>query len=511
MSSFVAPSPPRSESATQRLVPLGLVLVLATLFRVPALMNAGAVNSDAAVVGLQARHILHGELSWHLWGTDYQGAADSALAAMSFALLGPRPIALFAVPFVGLLLMVAMAYDVLRRHVGPWAAAFSVMPLVFAPMASNLPMVYVMRQTLAATLVLGVWLVESAARSARPRLRLALAGAAFAFGLYIDLFAVVALPGAFLFLFSTALHGKEPPEIATATLRRVGIGLGAAGIGVVVLGLLAGVVPLRRIAHNGGLLIDTCLPFALGTKIFIKGEELVAQPWSAPLPVLILQIVGATVFVLSLLSAGPLAFSKRVPWPVRRLGLLGFLTTLATLAAFLVSTKPVDMWSSRYLAPILWLSPFTLAPLAWMLKPRRLALLQWPYWITALIGGWLSYGLFVDGPRPRLDPRAVAREEAVLRSELLQAGVHDAKAQYWLAYRLTFLFEEDPVVVPIDRGDDRYPPYQRRVDAAPVYALVFHPSEPRAVPEPYEAELRARGTAYERREVAGFTVLLVHR
>ena len=169
------------------------------------------------------------------------------------------------------------------------------------------------------------------------------------------------------------------------------------------------------------------------------------------------------------------------------------------------------MWSSRYLAPIFWLSPFTLAPLAFALEPRRLALVHGPYLVTALLGGWLSYGLFVDGPLPRTDPRAVGAEERVLQRELLAAGVHDARAHYWLAYRLTFLFEENPVVVPLDRGDDRYPPYQRRVDAAPAYALVFHPSEPRGVPEPYEAELHASGTSYERKEVAGFTVLFIRK
>jgi hypothetical protein len=497
--------PSRPDSVKKRLLPLGTVLLLATVFRLPALLNAGAVNSDAAVVGLQGRHMLHGELSWHLWGTDYQGAADSLLAALSFAILGPRPLALFAVPFVGLLVMASLAFDILRRHVGPWAAAFSVMPLVFAPMASNLPMVYVMRQTLATTLVVAVWLMEGAARSARPRLRLALAGVALTFGLYIDLFAVVALPAALLFLFSSAFDTE-----GERTQRRSTVRLFAAVGGAGLLALLA-VVPGRRLAHNAGLLVDTCLPFALGTKVFIKGEELVAQPWSAPAPVQILQVIGATAFVLSLLSAGPLAFSKRIPWDVRKLGLLGFLTTLATLAAFLASTKPVDMWSSRYLAPIFWLSPFTLTPLAWTLEARRLALVQGPYWITALIGGWLSYGTFVAGPLPRVDARAVANEERLLQAELLRENVHDARAHYWLAYRLTFLFEEDPVVVPIDRGDDRYPPYQRRVDEAAAYALVFHPSEPRAVPEPYEAELRANGRVYERKEVAGFTVLLVHR
>jgi hypothetical protein len=92
----------------------------------------------------------------------------------------------------------------------------------------------------------------------------------------------------------------------------------------------------------------------------------------------------------------------------------------------------------------------------------------------------------------------------VLRAE----GVHHAKAQYWLAYRLTFLFAEDPVVVPLEPGEDRYRPYRDAVDAAPLVAYVFHPSEPRATPEPVEEQLRNAGTPYRRLEVDGFTVLI---
>lgn len=490
------------------LLPLGVVLALAVLFRLPALLNAGAINSDAAIVGLQGQHLLHGEWAWHLWGTDYQGALDSLLVGLSTAVLGIKPIAVFVVPLIGLLLMVAVAFDVLRRHVGSAAAAMLVMPLVFAPMASNLPMVYVMRQTLATTLTVGIWLADKAGRSKGPRLYLALAGAAFALGLYIDFFALVTLPAALLFVLACAL---DPAKLERAALGRLGRGvvLGAAAVSILV--LASGVVPLARVAANAKLMMSTCLPFALGTKVFIKGEELVAQPWSAPPAVFLLQIIGAFAFSASILVAGPAAFWKRIPWDVRKLGLYGLSVTLSTLAAFLVSTKPVDMWSSRYLAPMFWVSPFTLAPLGYVLSVRVLALVHAPYWMTALIGGWLSYGLYVDGPMPRVHPRAVAHDEQVLMSELLAAGVHEGEAQYWLAYRLTFLWNERIVVVPIDRKGDRYRPYRERVDAAPVRALIFHPSEPRAAAEPYESDLRAAGASYERREVASFTVLLVHR
>ncbi len=42
-------------------------------------------------------------------------------------------------------------------------------------------------------------------------------------------------------------------------------------------------------------------------------------------------------------------------------------------------------------------------------------------------------------------------------------------------------------------------------------AYIFHPSEPRATPEPHEAMLSQVGLRYERLMVADFTLLIVDR
>jgi len=99
----------------------------------------------------------------------------------------------------------------------------------------------------------------------------------------------------------------------------------------------------------------------------------------------------------------------------------------------------------------------------------------------------------------------------VLADALRAQGIHYAAAQYWLAYRLTFLFDEDPVVVPLAGADDRYRPYRDGFDTAPVVAYVFHPSEPRATWQTTAAELDGQGVAYRREEIAGFMVLIVPR
>jgi hypothetical protein len=211
------------------------------------------------------------------------------------------------------------------------------------------------------------------------------------------------------------------------------------------------------------------------------------------------------------LSGSLMAFARRIPWELRRLGIAGFVIALTSLVGFILSSRIVDHWSTRYLAPIILAAPFAAVPLARWLGARRLALVLAPYLVASVVGGWWSHGPFLDGLVPTVSARARGDAEAELAQLLRERGVRYGAAQYWLAYRLTFLFEEDPIIVPLDKNADRYPPFRAAFDATQRVAYVFHPMEPRAVAEDYEAELRAHGDAFVRAEVAGFTVLFVTR
>lgn len=478
------------------LLPVAILLVLAVLYRLPPLMNAGDINSDAAIAGLQGRRMLQGEWQLHLWRADYQGVFDPFLAGVFDRLVGQRPFGIFLLPLSGLLVMVTLAFDVLRRRLDPWRAAALVMPLVFAPMASNSPMVYIMRQSLATTLVLGVLLAD--------RGRLRLAAAAFVFGIYIDIFALVVLPGFAVYVAACKLGEARFEELVFGPKGKRLLTIGTAvGVGV----LLLVVIALPKPRSNFVLLVTTCLPFALGAKVFIHDAQISAPLWSPPFPVLLLQLVGAAVFLGSVVSSGVLMRAKTIPWELRRLGILGLVVSATTIAAFCISGKVADLWSCRYLAPIFWMCPFTFAPLAHRLGTRRLFAAHAPYWLTALIGGWLSYGVQVDGFRPVVHPRADGEAEAALEAELRARHVDAAEAHYWIAYRLTFLFHEHPLVVPIDGQGDRYPPYKERAAKAPHRTLIFHPMEPRLSSEEVEEKLRAKGIAFERKQVATYTIL----
>jgi len=94
------------------------------------------------------------------------------------------------------------------------------------------------------------------------------------------------------------------------------------------------------------------------------------------------------------------------------------------------------------------------------------------------------------------------RDEQALMRYLRDSGVKGAVAQYWVAYRLTFLFNENPIVFPIDLPEDRYPPYRK----TPVKAFILDPREPRLSPDALEQWLKRQGLNYRRDEVGRFIV-----
>jgi hypothetical protein len=164
---------------------------------------------------------------------------------------------------------------------------------------------------------------------------------------------------------------------------------------------------------------------------------------------------------------------KRVPWPVRRLGVFGFTLLPATIGGFLVSVMVMDLFSARYLAAIVLVSPFALAPLAYRMGRARFGAALAPYLVSAAVAGWIGFGAKVDGWAPVHLPGSGAEDEAWLEGALAERGVTSAVADYWVSYRLTFLYREAIRVVPVHASEDRYPPYREAFDRASRVAYIF--------------------------------------
>jgi hypothetical protein len=497
-----------------RRTPLAALLLASIAFRWPALINAATVNSDAAIVGLQASHILHGEWAWFLWGSGYQTSADSFVAAAFFALLGATPLALMLSTFVGHLVATGLAYSTLSRHITPWTAAIATLPLVFTPSPLHTYILGPPRQAAITLVFLAIWGIDRASSSRSPLAWLAWGTAAASLACFADPYALLFLPP---LLGLAALAAFDASD---GVPRRIAASVAGGLVGIVPFLLLAsspkavhGEVTFRAatLSHNYRLLVDECLPWILSTTAFVPGEGY--EPWNAGFFRLV-QTAGATLLLLGF-AYGAFALVKgRMAWPVRRLGAFGFVFLPLTLGAFLVSVMVMDLFSSRYLSAIVLMAPFALAPAAARLGTLRFGAALAPYLLASAVAGWLGFGAEVSGVLPVHLPGGGALDEERLGRVLQERGVHQAVADYWVAYRLTFLYEEAVEVVPIHAAEDRYAHYREAFERAPRVAYVFDAQRSREKLAPMLEELattRSYGVPTETLVVGGLTAVVLER
>jgi hypothetical protein len=506
-------------------------------YRWPALINAGTVDSDAAIVGLQGVHILRGEWAWFLFGSGYQTSVDSVVAAAFFAFLGPNPLALMLSTLTGHVIATLLAYATLARHLPKWCAALATLPLVFTPSPLHTYILGPPRQASITLVFLAVWLLDgSRAAGAPPEPSRARRGTPWAFmGGLVSSLACFADPYALLFLPPLLLLGllvaRDSGSAPGKPVWRCGLRAeGWRRFGVTLLGAFAGIVPLALLlasaksvhgeatfttsvlSHNLRLLKDECLPWVLSTTGYVPIAEAVYVPWRSG-AFRIVQVGGA----LSLLTMGLGAFTWGLPEalsPVRDLGRFGRLVVLLTLAAFLLSPMVMDVFSSRYLSALILTCPFTLAPAAASLGARRFGALLAPYLASAMTCGWLGFGPRVSGFEPVRLPGGGALGEEHLGRMLLERGIEHAVADYWVSYRLTFLYKEAIEVVPIHAAEDRYAPYRQAFERATPVAYIFDATRSREKPTAIQEELATTG-AYEAAEeilhVGGLTAVIARR
>jgi len=163
---------------------------------------------------------------------------------------------------------------------------------------------------------------------------------------------------------------------------------------------------------------------------------------------------------------------------------------------------------------IVLMAPFALAPALLMLGSRRFALLIAPFLVSAAVAGWLNYGSDVAGVRI---VRHSVREsdETVLAEQLRKRGLRGGLADYWVAYRLTFLFEERVIIVPWHEKLDRYPPYRTAVASQARVAYIYDPWRSQEELRSREAAIAAGETdfapKFESFQAGRYTVLVLQR
>jgi hypothetical protein len=165
------------------------------------------------------------------------------------------------------------------------------------------------------------------------------------------------------------------------------------------------------------------------------------------------------------LSAG---LAVRTIW--RRSGAFrrtSFAVPVGTTAALAIMLLPggafLDVTSYRYVMPYVGLAGVSAAGALGWVAARNRALAGFLAAFT-LVGFFVGDSYWFRLSRPEDSDRLII-------DCLARQGVSAARGDYWLAYRLTFRSEERLIVVP-DTGPDRYEPYDRFVDAAPVVAHI---------------------------------------
>ena len=113
-----------------------VILMVSAAWKIILLaLDVVPLNSDEAIVGLMARHILQGERPFFYYGQSYYGPLDAYLTSLLFAVFEPNDFALRIVPLAASLLFVIVIYylgkALYSRQVGLWSAAYAAIAPAF--------------------------------------------------------------------------------------------------------------------------------------------------------------------------------------------------------------------------------------------------------------------------------------------------------------------------------------------------------------------------------------------
>lgn len=443
-----------------RLFPLVLLAAGMGLFLRIWLINqpAGALDSDEAIPGLMALHLLRGEFSPFYWAQAYGGTAEIAVVAAAFKIFGPSVAALKLVPAFLHAISALLVWRIGARAVdettgGVAGALFWIFPAGFVWMSIKERGFYGISLALALGAVLLCMRLEERGSWGDFTLLGLCAGLAWWGTPQSALLVVPAL--AWLLLRSSWFRWRVPAL-------SVGIAIGA--LPYLVHNMRYGwpsldaTRPLLEAgpyrAHLQGF-IERALPMVLGFRVPWSGEWLIPDPVGA---------VSTGAFLGGvLISIVEGAWRRR--WPLVLLGavviLYPFLFSFSSYAWF------VD--EPRYLV---MLSPALAIFLAYFAARWRLeaVVLVVALLLTAL--GLARLNQF-EGRPYQVGEIRVPPDLGPLIQALEERDVGHAFADYWIAHRISFETTETIVGAPMT-GFDRYPPHSQEVRAGPNPAYIFY-------------------------------------
>ena len=482
-----APEPSaRGSALAAALVPCAVIVGI--VFRAWMLASPiGLLDSDEAVVGLMARHILDGELPIFFWGQAYGGPHEAVLAAGVFSIAGSSVVALKLVPAALAAVAAVLTWRVGRRTVGEPAAAIGAALMWVWPMAFvwwSIKAVGFYQAGLVAAL--GVVLCALRLRERDSWVDAAvlglLAGTAWwatAQSVYLMAPAVVWLVVSrprVLKLAAASLAGAllaaGPWLVHNVQNDWVGLHAPAAGF------------PGNTYWHHLELFFTEALPRALGLRL--------PDGWLPP---------GGAHVAYGILLALFVYAAVRLRGNARLLVLIG------AAYPFLFALSPFSWYVEhpRYL--------YFLAPVPALLIARGLTKVPAAAAVVAFATmlGLTVVALASVNREARMIPPAPEIRSPLPVTPVVEymeeQGVEAAWATYWLAYRLTFESGEDVIVTPYS-GVMRNAEYADYVRNHPSAAYVF--LDESSMDDHFGTTLESMGIGFDRTPVEGFVVYRTH-
>ena len=466
------------------------VLLLAAAVRAPfwAFAARASVDGDTAIVGLMARHPLHGTT---MWGQPYGSPVDGWVAAPFVAALGPTPLAVripYALLALALVALAGVLGEIAVAGAGIPAALLVACPSAYVLLLSALPppLYPTTLVLLAAVVALAARVAESFATPAPARRgRLILLGALAGLAVWTHLMSLATVAVVSVVLAHGAWRTRARGAITWALVAFLAasapwwVSAAREPSSTAVLGIAHEGAPVLAHAERVGRELHEPVAAVLGLWSPLtadEGERTVAAPLIARVALVAGWLAGAGagwIFLrgrpIAAMLAGVIVLTiAAFPFPVRsEPHTVRFLTPIVVPLAVLAAAGAVRMAGPAR---------------AWLLVAPLCALQLWTG--ARLLGEWRRAG-------PEALVPDCTRVLDVLRGQRLAR----AYASYHTAYCLTYTSGETVVASP--PWNERfwgYPmPYLDEVRAAARVAWVLVPGVDFGLPAPHTFEAKVAG------------------
>lgn len=499
---------------------LAVVIIAGMVLRLDFMQASGfVIDSDEAIVGLMAKHLLEGaSVPVFYYGQHYMGSLEPLCVAFAFALFGISSFTLQLVPLIFSAVLIGVVYRLGREVSGPVAGRVAALLCAFPP-AALVVWSFKARGGFVELLVIGAlallftvrWFRKGATDMKYPALIWFLLG----LGWWVNNQIIFFIGAISVFGTLRVLHAWRKSQVSAKQISVLsGVCLGAFLLGSLPywtynvsrgfpsLGMF-GFAPFNELSGYVAGLFTTALPIILGAKKFWESDATFG---------------GSTllVYAVYLVLSGGLVYVRRRKIVdllhgtidrVEPIELFGFFIAF-TCVVFSISSFGWLSQAPRYLLP-LYVGLFVLVGYCVKLVHGRSRLLA--SLIVALLVGIDLASCYAGGRALPGEPvvfkgERVSRDHRELLHVLEELKISKVRTNYWIGYRLAFESKERVTFrVLHEPRQIRIPEYQLLPSGTRPYQLPF-------VLVPAEREVIAKGLtalgySFKERAASGYVVI----